>query len=381
MADGIQAEQKSAKAESVAGTLVKRRGLITAAWAAVVGLVAAKATKPVQAVSGGGADGNVVMGSNFLNSINTANTVTIIGPEETTFPVQVVFDVEGAAAGAGGTLPNINASYGHGKGTGCGVMGVVGGPTGTQATRVTLNAGTAGIYAGTADNGIGVYGELPTTVSTNGIAVYGLNNSTHVGPVPGAGGFGVFGHSTRGNGLVGATGTSGGAAVVGATNGVAGAYAGVFYGPMVVSGPFTVVGGPKSAAVPHPDGTHRRLYCLESPESWFEDFGKGQLERGSAEVKIDPDFAVAAITDDYHVFVTPYDQHSELCVTERTPAGFRVLSKDPSGCAAFSWRVVAKRRDIVGERFEKVTLPREPVLPVLQSDAESPNPALSPRRA
>jgi len=34
-----------------------------------------------------------------------------------------------------------------------------------------------------------------------------------------------------------------------------------------------VIGGPKSAAVPHPDGTLRRLYCVESPESWFEDFG------------------------------------------------------------------------------------------------------------
>jgi hypothetical protein len=292
----------------------------------------------------------------------------------------VVFDVEANAVGAGGTQPNINASYGHGKGLGSGVMGVAGGVTGGQATRNTLNAGTVGINAGTTDGGIGVYGELPTTVSTNGIAVFGLNNSTHVGPAPGAGGFGVFGHSARGNGLVGATGTAGGAAVVGATNGVAGAYAGVFYGAVVVSGPFTVVGGPKSAAVPHPDGSHRRLYCVESPESWFEDFGKGQLERGAAEVKIDPDFAVAADTGDYHVFVTGYDQHSDLCVTERTPTGFRVLSKDQTSCAAFSWRVVAKRRDIAGERFEKVTIPHEPVLPALpKSDEPRSNSAFTRR--
>jgi hypothetical protein len=32
------------------------------------------------------------------------------------------------------------------------------------------------------------------------------------------------------------------------------------------------------------DGSHRRLYCLESPESWFEDLGKGQLQGGQANV-------------------------------------------------------------------------------------------------
>src|SRR5215207_3856366 len=80
------------------------------------------------------------------------------------------------------------------------------------------------------------------------------------------------------------------AAVVGATNGVAGAYAGAFYGPLVVSGNFTVVGGAKSAAVPHPDGSHRRLYCVESPESWFEDFGSAKLICGEAVVALDRDF-------------------------------------------------------------------------------------------
>ena len=64
----------------------------------------------------------------------------------------------------------------------------------------------------------------------------------------------------------------------------------------------TVVGGAKSAAVPHPDGTHRRLYCVESPESWFEDFGKGQLDCGEADVAIDPTFAAVVDLDDYHVF-------------------------------------------------------------------------------
>ena len=49
----------------------------------------------------------------------------------------------------------------------------------------------------------------------------------------------------------------------------------------VLGGPLTVFGqNAKSAAVPHPDGSHRRLYCLEAPESLFEDFGRAHLRAG-----------------------------------------------------------------------------------------------------
>jgi hypothetical protein len=150
--------------------------------------------------------------------------------------------------------------------------------------------------------------------------------------------------------------------VVGATNGVVGAYAGLFYGPVAVSGDFTVFGA-KSAAVPHPDGTHRRLYCVESPESWFEDFGKSQLECGAADVMIDRDFAAVALLDDYHVFLTQYGAMDVLSVTEQTSKGFRVEAKDLTSTTRFSWRIVAKRKDIPAPRFEPVTVPAEPVLP------------------
>ena len=118
--------------------------------------------------------------------------------------------------------------------------------------------------------------EVPSIATDNAIAMYALNYSTYTGGGPGAGGFAIYGLSAKGHGLVGATAAAGAAAVVGATNGVAGAYAAAFYGPVIVGGDFTVVGGAKSAAVPHPDGSHRRLYCVESPESWFEDFGRGR---------------------------------------------------------------------------------------------------------
>jgi hypothetical protein len=80
-----------------------------------------------------------------------------------------------------------------------------------------------------------------------------------------------------------------------------------------------VASGATSAAVPHPDGSHRRLYCVENPESWFEDSGTGQLECGGGGVPLDPDFAAVVHVDDSHVFLTAYDP-LELHVNERTAA-------------------------------------------------------------
>jgi hypothetical protein len=105
------------------------------------------------------------------------------------------------------------------------------------------------------------------------------------------------------------------------------------------------------------------LYCVESPESWFEDFGGGELTCGRADVTIDPDFAAVADVSDYHVFITPYDTYTDLCVADRTSRGFRVLAKDAASSGRFSWRVVARRKDISGERFAEVTIPPEPILP------------------
>ena len=229
------------------------------------------------------------------------------------------------------------------------------------------------IYAQSGGNP-GVFATIPNNSSANTIAIYGQNNSRYVGPSPGAGGFGVYGLSAKGHGLVGATAAAGAAAVVGATNGVAGAYAAAFYGPVVVGGAFTVVGGPKSAAVPHPDGSHRLLYCVESPESWFEDFGKGQLACGRARVTLHPDFAAVVNMDDDHVFLTQYDQHNDLCVTAQTSAGFEVRAAKGESDRKFSWRAVARRRDISADRLAKFAAPPEPRFPPLPTIPVSTTP-------
>ena len=106
-------------------------------------------------------------------------------------------------------------------------------------------------------------------------------------------------------------------------------------------------GSPKSAAVPHPDGSHRRLYCQESPNPWFEDFGEGRLLSGKADVKLDPDFAAVVKTDTYQVFLTEYADSGGLFVANRGQTSFEVRARGlPTADGTFGYRVVARRKDI-----------------------------------
>jgi hypothetical protein len=333
---------------------LRRRGILAALWALGAGFVAKQTTQPVAASTGmliansetGGVSNNAVGRSVVIGAGGFSSTDGVLIGDS---------GFGSARAGLLGTTLGIyaptefSAIYGNSNSANA-VFGDCGGSgTGVKGSSISGNA---------------VRGVIPSDSSSNAIAVYGLNSSSYAGPGPGAGGFGVYGLSAKGHGLVGATATAGGAAIVGATNGVAGAYAAAFYGPVVVSGALYVLGGPKSAAVAHPDGQHRLLYCFEAPESWFEDLGEGRLTNGQADITLDPEFTRLVETDRYHVFLTEHDDHHGLYVTERTPLGFTVRAKE--ACEAggtFSWRVVAKRADIQAERFATVTFPHEPVLP------------------
>jgi hypothetical protein len=366
----------------------ERRGLIAAAWAAVVALVMKETTQPVHAaaslqfqnLASATTVENVAQGPTAIYSANTYQSTGAVFTGQA-FEGGALCGVEGVAGTR--TVPYLRSGvFGDNlyvDATGAGVFGQNQGGSGYGVLGRSGNAqgyyGGIGVQ-GESGFGIGVRGMIPALNYGNqsAIAVYGLNNSNYAGPGPGAGGFGVYGLSAKGHGLVGATAAAGGAAVVGATNGVAGAYAGAFYGPVLVGGDFTVFGA-KSAAVPHPDGSRRRLYCVESPESWFEDFGRAELECGRAEVAIDPDFAAIADLRDYDVFLTGYGANHHLFVKTRTPAGFSVEAdatiaalkgvKANEITGAFSWRVVAKRKDIEGPRLERVETPPPPVCPDL----------------
>ena len=370
VADAPASTQAAASPPHRAGSepSASRRDLLRYGAAALgVAVAAGTAASPVE-----GADGGPVI----IGDSNTGANSTFLTSTTTGFGLYVT--ATAASYGVLGVAQFIG-TYGYTSSTsstGGGVQGVSSASTGAApgVYGVASSATAPAVYGRHASGGNAMRAEIPSNAAGNAIAMYALNYSSYTGPSPGAGGFAIYGLCARGHGLVGATATAGGAAVVGATNGVVGAYAAAFYGPVIVGGDLTVVGGAKSAAVPHPDGSHRRLYCVESPESWFEDFGEAALACGEATIALDPDFAAVVDASKYHVFLTGYDGRSDLSVSDRTPSGFRVRGSEGAE-GTFSWRVVAKRKDIAGARFERVEIPKEPALPEVPASVHEPSPA------
>ena len=152
--------------------------------------------------------------------------------------------------------------WGQGGGFGDGIVGILG-PDGVAGENA---AGVHGILNGF-PNSAGILGETTTAI-------------------------GVWGRATA-----------------------SGSLAGRFDGPVQVNSDVTVNGnltvtGAEFAVVPFPDGSSRRLYGMESPESWFEDFGTGYLKNGRAEIPLDAEFASIVNRDDYHVFLSEYDDNN-----------------------------------------------------------------------
>jgi hypothetical protein len=255
--------------------------------------------------------------------------------------------------------------------------------SGVHGRNDALNGiGTTGV----ATNGTGVYGQSTSgsgvgAVSSSGYGVYATSGSGTGVYGQSASGTGVFGTTTSGlYGVAGISGTaSGSAGLVGVATGpnavafgtiVQGGatFAGYFNGTTVVNGAFAVTGS-KSAAVKDASGQYRLMYSVESPEAWFEDFGTGTLVNGKATVKLDPQFAQHIHTDQYHVFISEDGDHNGLHTTAKNTSGFTVeasslLAKAAGVNAAqaqgsFSWRVVAKRNDIKGERMPVWEMPQQ----------------------
>jgi hypothetical protein len=349
---------------------IKRRGLLAAMAALVAGVVGKVTERPVSA----GTDGDVVLGADNV----TQTTTQIRGPVNT---AGLVVGADGPPAAIVGFNSRDAGVLGIHQGTSRLGPGLIG----AGVWGYTTSSQGAGVFGGgRGTNGIGVLGISGSTHSVVGrvvsdspasgsAGVYGLNEAQ---------GFGIYGQSVNAHAVVGATLARGHAGIVGATNGVPGTAAGAFFGDVFVRGSLTVAGGAKSAAVPHPDGGYRRLYCMESPESWFEDFGDAQLTCGRAEVTFDPEFAALVDLSNYRVFLTEQETHQHVIVKNRTATGFTVEADvqlaalkgtTPSELnGAFSWRVVAKRKDIPGERLATVTIPAEPALP----DAPPPVPSM-----
>jgi hypothetical protein len=216
---------------------------------------------------------------------------------------------------------------------------VIGTNNGTGAVGIgvygTQNGSGWGV-AGTTPSGIGVNG-----VSPGGTGVQGTSDS-YVGVLGTSGHIGVAGSSSSGTGVYGETGASSDYAIYGNGN--------------------FAVSGTKSAVVPAQDGRgHLTLYCMESQECWFEDFGAARLAGGSATVRIDPVFAQAIHTGEYHVFVQAEGQCQGLIVQDKNATGF-VVQESGGGASdvPFAYRIVGRRRDVTAPRLNRVTPPKAP---------------------
>jgi hypothetical protein len=149
------------------------------------------------------------------------------------------------------------------------------------------------------------------------------------------------------------------------------------------------VSGVKFAVVKGSDNKYRGMYAVESPECWFEDFGESTIVNGKADVKLDPLFTQHIHTDTYHVFLTSHDEEHGLAVKVRAGQGFTVAASPSTDAATkgkkatdlagtFSWRVVAKRNDIKGERLPVWAMPTM-VLPKPEPPAPKPAPVPAPQ--
>src|SRR5262249_2443450 len=185
----------------------------------------------------------------------------------------------------------------------------------------------------------------PTTLPMNIPTIAGVWGTSDQSP-------GVIGTSNKLMGIYGFS--TGNAGIVGQTANP-NSFAGYFAGNLVVT-------GTKSAAVPFPDGTQRALYCMESPELWFEDFGTAKLKRGRAAIKLDADFAKVIKRGDYRVFTPPEGAWGGFYGRRSTAAGLEVPeSQGGKPSIAFSYRIVGRRKDIAGaRRFARVTPPALP---------------------
>jgi hypothetical protein len=215
----------------------------------------------------------------------------------------------------------------------------------------------------------GVFGQ---NSSTRYSSVTGRNTATAVGAAAVAGfgdtvnvaAYGVYGLA-RYHGVYGRSkyycGVRGEASddngVSGYFSGTSSSYAGVWggrgaYGYGVYYSGGLAGSGSKSCIVRTSKGP-ALLYCQESPENWFEDFGSATLNNGRAHVNLDALFLeTVTITSELpmKVFLQQTSGEPVNLVVQKGLAGFDVIG--PAGTnVSFDYRVVAKRRG-----FEDVRL-------------------------
>lgn len=227
-------------------------------------------------------------------------------------------------------------AWGHNNHTsGTGVAG-----SGNNQTASYLTSGSGGAFTGTL---AGSYSKATTAATGTGVIGVGNNVATGSTPVEGSGGaftgvtYGVYGYATTNSGGWGGYFCNGGSAYtyIGGRNG---------------STDYKVNGtGSVSTIVQKPDGTNANMFCPESPEILFQDFGSGQLINGVAHIELDSIFSNNIFVSDEHplrVFIQLEGNCNGVYIDNKSQNGFDVVELNGGESnVEFTWFVVANRAD------------------------------------
>ena len=211
----------------------------------------------------------------------------------------------------------------------------------THAVDAIGNAGVFGESVTSGYHEIGVKGDYAFW----GVAVAGIAWNTSVSDIPTSGG---GSNQTNDIGVYGSVNFGTGIGVYGLNKNTNTGFAGYYDGNHVIT-------GSKSASVPTSQG-NQLLYSVESPEIWFEDFGQGTLNNGTAHITFDILFNESVFIDNkhpMHVFLQEQGECNGLYfIPDANGKGFTVKEKNNGNSnITFSYRITAKRRNYQDHRF------------------------------
>jgi hypothetical protein len=208
--------------------------------------------------------------------------------------------------------------------------------------------------------GVAGYGD---TINVAAFGVFGLSRY-----------HGVYGRSKYYNGVRGEASDDN--SVSGYYSGTNTSYAGVYggrgsYGYGVYYSGGLSGSGTKNCVMRTSKGP-AALYCQESPENWFEDFGSGQLTGGRCHIDLESLFLETVTVDGQHqikVFLQQTSGEPVNLVVQKGMTGFDVVG--PAGSdVSFDYRVVAKRKGFEDVRLNVVDAGYND--PVLYPDPNDP---------
>ena len=261
--------------------------------------------------------------------------------------------------------------FGSSTAGGNGVTGFVGSATGSIGSSVrgigvrgTTGSGEAGVLGQTFGDGSGKAGPAVHGSSGDGVGVSGVSGSTdgtqgltfgngyghyslHFSPEPGGG---VLGVSVLGSGVEGFTFSSirnqpDSAAVRGQS---ANGFAGLFLGPVRVTGPLQKAGG--GFTVDHPQDPKNKYLShsfVESPEMLNVYSGTVTTNRsGVARVRLPPYFE--ALNRDFRYQLTVIGEFARAMVSQEVKRNEFAIRTDPGGVKV-CWQVTGVRKDAWAE--------------------------------